>query len=209
MSQSSVPLQVALATNQTNKAMQTLMGIVTGIVADGELVDKEIHFLRIWLRENTSLAEQWPASAIYRLIQQVLADGLVTPEERDNLLQHLQQLVQVDFSQTGAAIADSPALPVDDEVTVVLTNSGVCHTGEFLFGTRAAVERATLRAGGMPVDSVTRRTDLVVIGTRVSPHWVGTTYGRKIQRAVELRDAGAGLEIISERRWLAAIGMVE
>lgn len=206
MSQNSIPVLVAQAVAQTTKAMQTLMGIVTGVVADGELADTEIHFLKTWLREHEAIAEQWPGCAIYRLIQQVMADGIVTHEEREHLLQQLQNLVQVDFARTGAAEPDGPALPVDDDVTVVIANAGICHTGEFMFGTRAAVERATLKAGGMPVDAVTKRTDLLVIGTRVSPNWVATTYGRKIQRAMELRDAGAELEIITERRWLAALG---
>lgn len=195
-----------IKTRQETMAANTLMGIVTGVVADGHLADTEVLFLRTWLNENRAILQQWPASAIYRAIEHALADGVLTADERDHLLAQLQQLVRTDFHLSGAASPDGPALPIEDDITVQLTNAGVCHTGEFLFGTRAAVERATLGAGGMPVDTVTRRTDILVIGTRVSPNWVATTYGRKIQRAVELREAGTGIEIISERRWLQALG---
>lgn len=194
------------ATHSLNKAVGQLLGIVTGVVADGELTDKEVMFLKIWLTEHETVAAEWPGSAIYRAVSEVLFDGVITDEERLYLVDVLQQLVRTDFAMTGAALPDGPVLPVDDQVTVELVNAGVCHTGEFLFGTRAAVERATLKAGGLPVDNVTRRTDVLVIGSRLSAQWAQTTYGRKIQKAKELQDAGTGIEIISERRWLEAIG---
>jgi NAD-dependent DNA ligase len=74
-----------------------------------------------------------------------------------------------------------------------------------MFGTRAACERATLRAGGMPSDSVSRKVDYLVIGTRVSASWAHTSFGRKIQKAAELQEAGHAIEIISERRWLESM----
>jgi hypothetical protein len=42
----------------------------------------------------------------------------------------------------------------------------------------------------------------MVIGTRVSPNWITTSYGRKIQEAMELKSAGSKITIISERYWL-------
>jgi hypothetical protein len=35
--------------------------------------------------------------------------------------------------------------------------------------------------------------------------WVNTTYGRKIEKAVEQRDSGLELAIISEQQWFQAI----
>lgn len=196
---------ISAATHVMNKAVGQLLGIVTGVVADGELTDKEIVFLKTWLTEHAAVADEWPGSAIYRAVSDVLADGVITEVERQHLTDVLQQLVRTDFAQTGSALPDGPMLPIDDIVTVELVNAGVCHTGEFMFGTRAAVERATLKAGGLPVDNVTRRTDLLVIGARLSPTWAQTTYGRKIQKAKELQEAGTGIEIISERRWIEAL----
>jgi hypothetical protein len=40
----------------------------------------------------------------------------------------------------------------------------------------------------------------------VSPHWRQTSYGNKIERAVQLQEEGCAIEIISERRWLEALG---
>lgn len=131
-----------------------------------------------------------------------MEDGIITEGERAHLLAVLSELTATDFGLTGSSSPEVAALPINDVVTVILKNAGVCHTGEFLFGTRAACERITLKAGRMPVDSVTRRADLLVIGTRVSPNWAHTSFGRKIQRAAERQESGHPIEIISERRWI-------
>ncbi len=185
--------------------MEQLLGIASGILADGHLHDQEISFLSTWLSEHHEAASVWPANAVATAVRDVLADGAITHEERDYLVSVLRSLCGSEFSLTGAPEPLVATLPIDDQVTVRLVNAGVCHTGEFLYGTRAAVERATLKAGGMPVDGVSRRVEYLVIGTRVSPNWAHTTYGRKIQRAAELQEAGHEIEIISERRWLEAL----
>lgn len=196
----------AIATQALNRAVQHLMGIVDGMVADGHLHDKEIQFLSTWLSENVAVKDGWPGSMIHRKITEVLADGIVTEEERDHLHKTLAGLVGNDFCLTGSGSPEVASLPIEDAVTVQLKDSSVCHTGDFLFGTRAACERATLRAGGMPVDSVSRRVEYLVIGTRVSPHWAHTSFGRKIQKAVTLQEEGHAIEIISEARWVQALG---
>lgn len=206
MAETGMARVMSAETHRLNKAVEQLMGIVTGVVADGELTDKEVLFLRTWLIEHDAVAEHWPGSAIYRVVSEVLHDGVITDDERAHLLGTLKELVQSDFSNTGSSLSEGPTLPVNDKVTVQLTNISVCHTGAFLYGTRAAVERATLKAGGLPMDGITKKTDLVVIGSKLSPDWAHTTFGRKIQKARELQDAGEAIEIISERRWLQALG---
>jgi NAD-dependent DNA ligase len=198
-------VQVAGTNRQTTRAMEHLMGMVTGMVADGELNEKEILLLSTWLREHSDLVRSWPAFVIARKVEAVLEDGVVTAAEQVHLLDVLKQLCSTDFALTGSASAEVAALPINDIVTVEIKNSSVCHSGEFMFGTRASCERVTLRGGGMPVDSVSKKTDYLVIGTRVSPSWAHTSYGRKIQKAAELQEDGHSIEIISERRWLEAL----
>jgi NAD-dependent DNA ligase len=188
------------------KRIQALMGIVAGLMADGQLNDTEILFLRTWMSENADLQGIWPASVIHRKLDEVLADGVIDEPERQHLQTTFAGLIAGDFAETGAAGDEPATLPLNDSVTIELVNSSVCHTGEFLFGTRAACERLTLKAGGMPADNVTKRTDILVVGTRVSRAWAQTSYGRKIEAAVKLQDGGHPIEIISERRWLEATG---
>jgi NAD-dependent DNA ligase len=168
----------------------------------------EIKLLRTWLDEHSIVTNTWPGFVVARKIEEIMEDGVVTDAERSYLLDVLTELASADFSLMGSSSPEVASLPINDVVTVILKNASVCHSGEFLFGTRAACERVTLKAGGMPVDSITRRTDLLVVGTRVSPNWAHTSFGRKIQKAAELQEAGHPIEIISERRWIESLHSV-
>lgn len=133
------------------------------------------------------------------------ADGVVTEEERADLQDALTALARNDFTNTGAAAPDGPALPVDDSALIQFPDMTFCFTGQFLFGTRSACERAVTELGGVPVDTVGKRLNYLVIGTLVSPDWINTTYGRKIEKAMTLRDSGNNVSIVSEKQWSTAI----
>lgn len=196
----------AMRQRQLTRLTEMLMGMVTGMVADAHLHDMEIKLLATWLDEHAEAAARWPGLVIARKVREVMADGVITEAERAHLLAVLQGLAATDFYATGSASPEVAALPIDDYVTVTMVNAGVCHTGVFLYGTRAACERLTLKAGGMPLDNVSKRTDILVVGTQVSPDWAHTSFGRKIQRAAELQEEGHRIAIISERRWLEVVG---
>ncbi len=194
-----------LANHQLTRSIQMLMGIVTGIVSDGALHDMELQMLRTWLSENQRVSEVWPGSAIARQIDEVLADGVITPEERAHLLDNLQRFVGNDFANTGSVTPEVATLPFDDEAEVDVRMRGVCLTGEFVYGTRAKCERLTEKVGGITLPGVSKKTSYLVVGTHVSPAWVNTSYGRKIMQAMELKLSGHGIAIIREERWLKSL----
>lgn len=187
------------------QSIQTLMGICSGLVADGALHDREITFLSTWLKENSEASTAWPGNEIYRHVRAIVADGIVTTEERDHLLDVLQKLTGTYFAHTGASAPEGPALPIDDDPSVFFRNMTFCFTGTFLYGTRAACERAILSLGGMAVDSISKKLNYLVIGALIEPTWAHTTFGRKIEKAVQYRADGNELAIVSERQWTAAL----
>jgi NAD-dependent DNA ligase len=195
----------AVRNHELTKATQTLIGICSGIVADDHLNDREVQFLSTWMAEHPGVAEQWPGSEVVRRIREIMADGIITAEERTDLLDALQKISGNFFSETGAAAEEGPALPIDDDPSIFFKDMTFCFTGQFIFGTRANCERAVLKLGGMPIDNITKRLNYLVIGTMIEPHWINTTYGRKIEKAVSYRDEGCDLVIVSERQWTAAL----
>jgi hypothetical protein len=75
-------------------------------------------------------------------------------------------------------------------------------TGRFAYGTRRKVFEVISGLGGLPGDSPPNRdTSYLVIGTFASRDWSNTNYGRKIEHAVELRESGSRISIISEEHW--------
>lgn len=198
-------IDAAIHLHNMTKAAQTLLGICAGIVADGQINDMEIHFLRTWLKENEELINEWPGNVIAGRVEAALADGVITSDERSDLLETLQEMSGNYFATTGAAAPDSPFAQLDDDPSIFFESMSYCFTGKFVFGTRAACERAVLKRGAMPLDKVSKKLDYLVIGAIVSPDWANTTYGRKIETAVKYRDEFGMPCIISEQQWTDAL----
>lgn len=187
------------------KSAQVLLGICSGIIADGQLVNAEIHFLNAWLDDHPEVIEQWPGNVIAQRVRNILADQLITEEERQDLITLLQELTGNLFLETGIAQQDTPTLPVEINHTINFNGTSMCFTGKFLFGTRSACEKMAAQLGCNALGDITRQLDYLVIGTFVSPDWVNTTYGRKIEKAVAYRTEHGRPLIISEKQWVDSI----
>lgn len=196
---------IAIKRRSQNRAIELLLGIVTGMIADETLHDKEIQFLRSWLQEHPDVAAVWPGSIVAATIRDTLSDGIITEPERAHLLKVLQSLSVNDFSITGSAASEVLQLPIDDTAAINVQDRHVCHTGEFLYGTRAKCEQLTVSAGGTPTGTVTKKVSYLVVGTNVSPSWAHSSFGRKIEQAIALQQAGHHIAIVSEQRWLNSL----
>lgn len=194
-----------LRKRQLNKSVELLLGLVTGMIADGNLNDMEIKYLNTWLTEHADVAAIWPGSVVAKLVNEILADGVIAGAERDRLLKMLVDLSGNDFAQSGSVSAEVATLPLDEYCEVNLRDANVCLTGEFLSGTRTKCEELATLAGCVPHGIITKKIAYLVIGTNVSPHWIHTSYGRKIEQAIALQQAGHSIRIISERRWISAL----
>jgi NAD-dependent DNA ligase len=200
------PAQVVIQRRKMARNTEMLLGLITGMVADGHLNDHEVSFLRTWLAENKDTTTVWPGSFVAEKLNTALADGRLDDAERLHLCQSLQKLIANDFAESGSTSPDVIGLPYDLECAVILQDRNVCLSGDFLFGTRAQCELVTASAGANLRSTVSRLTHYLVIGTHVSPSWVHTSFGRKIQQAMELQQTGAPIKIISEERWHKALG---
>lgn len=83
--------------NKPREAVEQLLAMVNSIVADGDLHDLEIEFLRAWLTEHSDIGQTGPGAAIARALETMLADGHVSELERAYLMASLQQLSPDDF----------------------------------------------------------------------------------------------------------------
>lgn len=186
------------------KACQVLTGIITGILADGQLHDKEILLLSTWLRANAEVTETWPGNAIARLMHEALADGSISEEERQHLLTELQAIIGNDFCESGAVDAEVSNLPFDPAAHLE-PGMRVCFTGVFVYGTRSACEKLACKQGLEPMSGVSKKVHALIVGTHISPDWANTSYGRKIMRAMELRESGHDIRIVQEQVWLESL----
>ena len=100
----------------------------------------------------------------------------------------------------------STSLPLNKPTpNIIFHGKNFVMTGRFVFGNDMDCEEAVLELGGSVGEAPGEDTDYLVIGEMCSPDWEHTTFGRKIEQAVELRESGSKLAIISEQDWVDAL----
>jgi len=184
------------------RSCESLLGLCAGILADDILSDKEIEFLNVWLLDNKEIATTWPGEVIYARVHDVLADGVITEEERAYLKQTLIDLLGGTLQETGVTSGLSIGLPIDDINKIEIIDNSFCFTGNFLYGTRSACERAITDRGGLVYPRIKMDLNYLVIGTMTSREWAHTSFGRKIEKAIYYKKNGASIFIISEEQWV-------
>lgn len=196
----------SLDTKRVIKSINVLIGMVSGIVCDDKLQDAEVQYLSTWLSEHNELAQEYPASVIYRRVREVLSDGIITELERAHLLNELKVMAGTNFVETGAALPEHISSIFDSDPHVIIPGNLFIFTGEFMWGTRASLQRAVDLRGGMFKENITNRTNYLVVGSRSSPDWIVENFGRKIQKAVEMANSGEyEIAIIREADWVIAL----
>lgn len=184
--------------------MGALIGIAQGIICDQHLSDTEVLFLNQWLESNENIALTWPGDVVHARVTEVLADGVITPEERAYLLETLHQLIG--GSMEGLADAEHVSeLMFDSGAEVQFEGMRFCLTGNFVFAPRGACAKAIERRGGAVASSVSRKTNYVIVGGMGSPEWKHGSFGTKVEQAMSLKREGAGVLLVREDDWANAL----
>lgn len=198
------PSRAIRAAAVRDRQVDELIGLVKGVLADGHVAEGEARFLLDWLTTNVDARDTWPASALYPRLARALSDDRLDADEESELLALLAQTVGGNAPARGEA-SMATALPLDDPPPeVVFAGRTYAFTGKFYAGTRDWCELQVTQRGGA-IASVSKKLDYLVIGEIGSRDWIHSTHGRKIEKAVELRNGGARLAIVSERHWQARL----
>jgi NAD-dependent DNA ligase len=183
-------------------AYAQLIGMCRGVLADTQLNDAEIVALDEWLDTYGGQLPEWPAQSLVRHVKDILRDGEVDEEERQELVDFLTRAI----GSEGAQRSDtSTTLPLTrPEPHIEYEGHWFCLTGTFLYGSRRMVSGAVSEWGGT-VTQAPAKSDYLVIGATITPAWKYSTHGRKIEDAVALREGGHRIAIVSEAHWSASL----
>lgn len=194
----------SIANRQLTKSMQMLLGICAGIVADNHINETEVHFLNNWLKEYDAVSNIWPGSIIAERVRNILEDGIITDEDRCNLLETLKQITGSHFMDTGSARHEIVKLPFDT-TSIKFHQTIFCFTGEFIAGTRNYCRKITEQLGAITVNTISKKVNYLVIGGLGSPEWIHESFGHKIAQAIHLRETKHPISIIAEKHWHESI----
>jgi len=184
-----------------DRLIDELIGISRGVIADGVVDEQEAIFIGQWIENHREIADKWPVNVLYARLTEMLKDGILSEDEQEELLETLRDL-------TGeSSIFQEPnrstTLPVDKPAPdIEFEGKTFCLTGKFVFGTTLDCEETIAEMGGEVVPMPSRETDYLVIGELCSPDWVHTTFGRSIEKGVELKEQGHPLTILTEEHWV-------
>lgn len=190
--------------NELKQGCSELLGLAEGLMADNALNDAEIRFLKTWLERHDAISCDWPGDIVLERVRDVLADGVVTEDEREHLVQTLSMLVGGRLDE----LANAPRvneLALDTVERISFPGVLFCLTGEFVFAPRERCCDEIAKRGGLIKSSVTKKLGYLVVGGLGSEEWKHGSYGTKITKAMAYKRDGAPLKIVHENVWTASL----
>lgn len=186
-------------------AINHLQAIAYAICFDGHVSDSELHMLGSFLSNHADLINDWPISSVWELLNRIMADGMVTLEERRILLKTLREYALHDLNEPASPLAEAASEPsrvtqtiFDDDVEVLFPGRAFVVTGVLELGKRGPFQARIAALGGIIHDKVKRDTDFVVVGVKGSQAWTTDKYGTKIEEAMQAKARGAAVRIVRE-----------
>ncbi|MFC5697432.1 NAD-dependent DNA ligase [Pseudomonas sp. GCM10022186] len=191
------------------RSADALVGLAAGITADGRINQQEAEFLENWIASNLAHLDDPVINLLYRRLSDMLADGVLDAEEAAELLTTLRNFAGLSTARPRAsdnAYTPPTDLPLCRPAPELKWNGRLfVFTGVMAYGPRKDCEALVIDRGGQIGAGVSKKIHYLVVGAIGNEQWLHSTYGTKIKKAVELRDAGAPLAIVSEEHWQKAV----
>ena len=183
-----------------DRLVAEVIGIAHGIIADGKVTQAEVEYLQKFLDARIHVTGNPVVRTLQQRVNEILADGIVDQEESADLLHTLTAFAGGDME--AGELMKSTTLPFCKPFPdMAFASAPICFTGTFAFGQRKACEAAAVERGAIP-GSLNAGTRYLVIGTYATESWAQSSYGRKIEKAVDMRTKGSPIRIVGEAHWV-------
>lgn len=195
--------------NEVTADLQRLHALMAGIVADGVISETELRGLSHWLANHENLRTCWPYEEVSSLVTAVLGDKRIDAYERSILKEFFTEFVTVLDEKTivrpsilqGSSLVGLCAVCPEIKVE----GSTFCFTGKSNRYTRRQFSELVESLGGEVLPGVSMQLDYLIIGSDGNPCWAYACYGRKVEKAVELRKSGVRLLLVHENDFQDAV----
>ena len=189
--------------NAVTADLQTLQGVCHGILSDGIISDKEIHDLEIWLSKNKHLTSYYPYDELSSLLLAITSDGKIDEEERLVLKAYFNQFVKLADNEMDKKVKEETAevhiaAMCSSDPNVIFEGKTFCVTGVLNSCKREELIKRIEKLGGIGTNSVSKKTDYLIVGDSGNPAWAFACYGRKVEAALKHRKEGHTITLIHE-----------
>jgi hypothetical protein len=206
-------LEIVRSDRGMQDKIRELHGMLAGVKSDCHVSVVEAEKLRSWVHENNELVDHWPVCDLYDIITEALEDGEISRFESETIIKFCEQFDEKNpttyewqKSENGFLLY-SKKKSVDTIRSILYTgeitdlrNACVCFTG-IMEVDRGLASRWAKSYGCEVKKSISKKVDYLVVGKKTNPCYAQSTYGLKIQSAIE-----KGIKIISEVVFLEMIG---
>ncbi len=175
-------------------ALQEMHTMIENIMDDGVVTVNELKDLSYWMDSHIELQGNYPFDVIFKSLDAIFADGLVTKDEICEIKSTFSDFV--DPVQGNKCCEDN----------ISIEGKHICITGDFDFGSRDRIIAFIEQYGGIADKGVKRATEYLIVGAKGSESWKTNKFGGKIQKAMELREKGFDIKIMQEEDFIKAIG---
>ncbi|GAB1476250.1 hypothetical protein MASR2M70_10840 [Bacillota bacterium] len=202
--------------NLTTLAVQELHALFHGLLADNILTDEEIIALNQWVADNSLLKGTFPFDEVEALLVSILNDGIITDDERKMLTAYIGDFIDCKTSYNIASpelakLKDLYAIKGICAVNpkIEIPNHVFCFTGASSRCTRNEIADIIVECNGLFSNSVSGKTHFLLVGDDGNPCWAFNCYGRKVEKAVELRKSGSPIQVIHENDFWPVIERIK
>lgn len=188
--------------DQITTDLQRLHAVVGGVVADTRITERELRGLSEWIESHNHLRGCWPYDEVGSLVTAVLADKIIDEQEHEMLFRYFSEFISILDSKTitSAPVAQGNGITGLCAVCpeIEFRDRIFAFTGASARYPRSRLEKTVVDLGGRTASGPGKKVDYLVIGADGNPCWAYACYGRKVEKAVELRKSGVKMMIIHE-----------
>jgi NAD-dependent DNA ligase len=193
--------------SNSRKAIDMLSGLCLGILADGETNSKEAKFLKAWIEQNSNNLPSFVLIKTIPILNQLTSEEEITSTTLDSLSELMFEILGLSVSDEPLNQENNPACKLLFDKTpkdlTSIKNLQIILSGDFKNYKRSELAERIIKLGGIYKDSnPTKKTDIVVVGSKGSSQWATSAYGTKLEKANELKEAGCEILILSEESFM-------
>lgn len=180
------------------RVIAEMLGLAKGLTVNGKVTSEGARYFFHWIYVNKGDINVWPFSAVKEHVLRLTPDQ-IDDQELEAMYNFFQDLIgegypyeekvpdkekeiPPEFLDKNGAIRLPLTTPVPE---IVFSQHYFCLTGQFYYGNRQQISGIIENLGGMIRDGIDWSLNYLVVGNVASRDWYQSSYGRKIEQAVE------------------------